>query len=76
MQRLHKWIKWGLMLFVVPPLCGFWWWLGQGASADGTVAAATVSGMIADATAGGAVGTTGAGGTNAPYVQLLACQRS
>ena len=35
MQRLHKWIKWGLMLFVVPPLCGFWWWLGQGVSAEG-----------------------------------------
>ena len=46
------------------------------ASADGTVAAATVSGTIADATGGGAVGTTGASGTNAPYVQLLACQRS
>ena len=35
MQRLHKWIKWGLMLFVLPPLCGFWWWLGQGVSAQG-----------------------------------------
>ena len=46
------------------------------ASADGTVAAAAVSGTIADATGGGAVGTTGASGTNAPYVQLLACQRS
>ena len=46
------------------------------ASPGGTVAAATVSGTVADATAGGAVGTTGASGTNAPYVQLLACQRS
>ena len=35
MQRLHKWIKWGLMLFVLPPLCGFWWWMGQGVSAEG-----------------------------------------
>ena len=35
MQRLQKWIKWGLMLFVLPPLCGFWWWLGQGVSAQG-----------------------------------------
>ena len=35
MQRLHKWIKWGLMLFVLPSLCGFWWWLGQGVSAQG-----------------------------------------
>ena len=35
MQRMHKWIKWGLMLFVLPPLCGFWWWLGQGVSAQG-----------------------------------------
>ena len=46
------------------------------ASPGGTVAAVTAGGTIADATAGGAVGTTGASGTNAPYVQLLACQRS
>ena len=45
-------------------------------SAGGTVAAVTVSGTTADAAAAGTVGTTGGSGTNAPYVQLLACQRS
>ena len=35
MQRLQKWMKWGLVVFVAPPLCGFWWWLGQGVSAQG-----------------------------------------
>ena len=35
MQTMQRLLRWGLILLVVPPLCGFWWWLGQGVSAQG-----------------------------------------